>query len=110
MLEAPISQAELEKALPKLANGKAAGQAGWLAELLRYSAHCVIWLRGLGDLLHWRLVARIEANDGPAVGILPPALQAQKERVRFHCLCGACRGPMAAYLVAPGCRLHAETG
>ena len=39
VLEGPISHAEVERALPQLANGKAAGQAGWLAELLRCSAY-----------------------------------------------------------------------
>ena len=37
-LETPITQAEVQKALPKLANGKAVAQAGWPAELLRYSS------------------------------------------------------------------------
>ena len=40
-LDAPISQVEVQKALPKLSNGKALGQAGWPAELLRYSAYYV---------------------------------------------------------------------
>ncbi len=40
-LDDVISQAEVEKALPKLANGRAAGRAGWPAELLRYASFYV---------------------------------------------------------------------
>ena len=40
-LEGDISLAEVKKALPRLANGKATGQAGWPAELLRYAAYHV---------------------------------------------------------------------
>ncbi|RYE04530.1 MAG: reverse transcriptase family protein [Rickettsiaceae bacterium] len=38
-LDAPITTAEVEKALPKLSNGKATGRAGWPAELLRHAAY-----------------------------------------------------------------------
>ncbi len=37
-LDEVISQAEVERALPKLSNGKATGRAGWPAELFRYAA------------------------------------------------------------------------
>ena len=40
-LEAAITQAEVEKALPKVSNGKAMGRAGWPAELLRHAAYHV---------------------------------------------------------------------
>ena len=40
-LEAAITQAEVEKALPKLSNGKATGRAGWPAALLRHAAYHV---------------------------------------------------------------------
>ena len=40
-LDASITQAEVEKALPKLSNGKAAGNAGWLAGLLRHASYHV---------------------------------------------------------------------
>ncbi|KAK9827146.1 hypothetical protein WJX74_008106 [Apatococcus lobatus] len=38
-LEAPITQREVERTLAKLPNGRATGQAGWPAELLRYAAY-----------------------------------------------------------------------
>ncbi len=37
-LDEVISQAEGQRALPKLSNGKATGRAGWPAELRRYAA------------------------------------------------------------------------
>ena len=40
-LDGPITQAEVLWALPRLRNGKACGQAGWPAELLRYAAYHV---------------------------------------------------------------------
>ena len=48
-LEAAITQAEVEQALPKLSNGKATGRAGWPAELLRHVAYHVTfgqWAQG----------------------------------------------------------------
>ena len=38
ILEADISQQEVEQGLPKLSNGKASGSASWLTELLRHTA------------------------------------------------------------------------
>ena len=36
-----FSQREVEKALPKLSNGKASGSAGWPAEMLRHAAEYI---------------------------------------------------------------------
>ena len=41
VLEADISQREVEQALPQLSNGKASGSAGWPAELLRHAAEYI---------------------------------------------------------------------
>ena len=38
-LDAAITQAEVEEALPKLSLGKAVGKAGWPAKLLRHASY-----------------------------------------------------------------------
>ena len=57
-LDAAITQAEVEKALPKLSNGKAPGKAGWPAKLLRHASY------------------HVQLEDGCRVKVLAPFMTA----------------------------------
>ena len=71
-LEAGITQAEVEKALPKLSNGMATWRAGWPAELLRHAAYHVTLDSGCKVKI-WMLApilaSFLTASSGAAVSL-----------------------------------------
>ena len=89
-LEAAITQAEVEKALLKLSNGKATGRAGWPAELLRHLAHHVTLDNGrkvkewmLAPILAGFLNACFNQGCQPASSLLWSPQQS-KQHPRFN--------------------------
>ncbi|RYE04502.1 MAG: reverse transcriptase family protein [Rickettsiaceae bacterium] len=74
-MDAAISQQEVEFALPKLSNGKAAGRAGWPAELLRYAAQHVTMDNGSRQKV-WILAPLLTRllNHCFHAGSLPPCI------------------------------------
>ena len=75
VLDADITEREVELALPKLSNGKAVGGAGWPAELLRYAAHYVTMEDGSRHKV-WVLAPLLTRflNRCFRAGVLPPCI------------------------------------
>ena len=93
-LDCDISQQEVELALPKLSIGKAAGGAGWPAELLRYAAHYVTMEDGSRHKV-WVLAPLLTRflNHCFRAGALPPCVSSALVTPRVAPLMPPTTGP-----------------